>query len=111
MTCSLLYVSINGPAFSTPKAKEVVKTAGANWLQKKYCTLQKPPISTSKDATSAATLKLVLVDEGNQCDSPSAPSRAEQLKLDHEHLQREVHLAKKAFFLPDQDSDSDSDSA
>ena len=55
MKCSLLNVSINGPAFSTPKAKEVVKTAVANWLQKKYRTLQRPPISTSKDTTSAAT--------------------------------------------------------
>ena len=60
--------------------------------------------------TSAATLKPVLVDQGTQCDSPVAPLNAEQLKLAEEQLQREVHLAKKAF-LPNQDSDSDSDSA
>ena len=101
MTSSSLHVSIKGPAFSTRKANEVVKTAVANWLQKKYCTLLKPPPQQL----------LVLVDQGTQCDSLAAPSSAEQLKLGHEQLQREVRLAKKAFFLPDQDSDSDSDSA
>ena len=94
-----------------PEAKQVLKTANANWLQKKYCHLQKPPISTNKDTTSAATLRPVLVDQGTQCDFPVAPSSAEQLKLADEQLQREVHLAKKPFFLPDQDYDSDSDSA
>ena len=107
MLNSLLHVSINGPAVSTPEAKEVVKTAVANWLKKKNRRLQRPPI----DTTSAATLKPVLVDQGTQCDSPAAPLNAEKLKLAEEQLQREVHLAKKAFFLPDQDPDSDSDSA
>ena len=111
MLNSLLHVLINGPAVSTPEAKEVVKTAVANWLQKKNRRLQRPPISINKDTTSAATLKPVLVDQGTQCDSPAAPLNAEQLKLAEEQLQREVYLAKKAFFLPDQDSDSDSDSA
>ena len=103
MKCSLLNVSIKGP-----KAKEVVKTAVANCLQKKNCRLQKPPISTNKDTTSAAILKPVLVDQGTQWDSPAAPLSAEQSKLADEQLQREVYLAKKAFVLPDQDSDSDS---
>lgn len=94
-----------------PEAKEVVKTEVANWLQKKYCSLQKPPISTKKDSTSSATLKPVLADQGTQCDSPSAPSSTEQLKLADEQLKREVHLAKKTFFLPDQDADSESYSA
>lgn len=111
MLNSLLHVSINGPAVSTPEAKEVVKTAVVNWLQKKNRRLQRPPISTNKDTTSAATLKPVLVDQGTQCDSPAAPLNADQLKLAEEQLQREVYLAKKTFFLPDQDSDSDSDSA
>ena len=111
MLNSLLHVSINSPSVSTPEAKEVVKTAVANWLQKKNCRLQRLPISTKKDTTSAATQKPVLVDQGTQCDSPAAPLNAEQLKLAEEQLQREVYLAKKAFFLPDQDSDSDSDSA
>ena len=31
---SLLHVSINGPAVSTPEAKEVVNTAVANWLHR-----------------------------------------------------------------------------
>ena len=110
MLNSLLHVSINGPAVSTPEAKEVVKTAVANWLKKKNRRLQRP-ISTNKDTTSAATLKPVLVDQGTQCDSPAAPLNVEQLKLAEEQLQRKVHLAKKAFFLPDQDPDSDSDSA
>ena len=95
-------------SFSTPKAKEVVKTAVANCLQKKNCRLQKPPISINKDTTSAAILKPVLVDQGTQWDSPAAPLSAEQSKLADEQLQREVYLAKKAFVLPDQDSDSDS---
>ena len=111
MLKSLLHVSINGPSVSTPEAKEVVKTAVVNWLQKKNCRPQRLPISTKKDTTSAATQKPVLVDQGTQCDSPAAPLNAEQLKLAEEQLQREVYLAKKAFFLPDQDSDSDSDSA
>ena len=111
MLNSLLHVSINGPAVSTPEAKEVIKTAVVNWLQKKNRRLQRPPISTNKDTTSAATLKPVLVDQGTQCDSPAAPLNADQLKLAEEQLQREVYLAKKAFFLPDQHSDSDSDSA
>ena len=111
MLNSLLHVSINGPAVSTPEAKEVIKAAVANWLQKKNRRLQRPPISINKDTTSAATLKPVLVDQGTQCDSPVAPLNAEQLKLAEEQLQREVHLAKKAFFLPNQDSDSDRDSA
>ena len=111
MLNSLLHVSINGPAVSTPEAKEVVKRAVANWLHKKNRRLQRPPISTIKDTTSAATLKPVLVHQGTQCNSPAAPLNAEQLKLDEEQLQKEVCLAKTAFFLPDQDSDSDSDSA
>ena len=111
MLNSLLHVSINGPAVSTPEAKEVIKTAVVNWLQKKNRRLQRPPISTNKDTTSAATLKPVLVDQGTQCDSLAAPLNADQLKLAEEQLQREVYLAKKAFFLPDQHSDSDSDSA
>ena len=111
MLNSLLHVSINSPAVSTPEAKEVVKKAVANWLQKKNRRLQRPPISNNKDTTLAATLKPVLVDHGTQCDYPAAPLNAEQLKLAEEQLQREVYLAKKAFFLPDQDSDSDSDSA
>ncbi|XP_068762491.1 zinc finger protein 862-like [Montipora capricornis] len=111
MLNSLLHVSINGPAVSTPEAKEVIKAAVANWLQKKNRRLQRPPISTNKDTTSAATLKPVLVDQGTQCDSPVAPLNGEQLKLAQQQLQREVHLAKQAFFLPDQDSESDSDSA
>ena len=48
MLNSLLHVSINGPAVSTPEAKEVVNTAVANWLQKKNRRLQRPPISTKK---------------------------------------------------------------
>ena len=103
--------TINGPAVSTPEAKEVVKTAIANWLQKKNRRLQRPPISTNKVTTSPATLKPVLVDQGTQCDSLTAPLNAERLKLAEEQLQREVYLAKKAFSLLDQDSDSDSDSA
>ena len=99
MLNSLLHVSINGPAVSTPEAKEVIKAAVANWLQKKNRTLQRPPISINKDTTSAATLKPVLVDQGTQCDSPVAPLNAEQLKLAEEQLQREVHLAKKALIL------------
>ena len=106
MLNSLTHVSINGPAVATPEAKEVVKPAVANWLQKKNRKLLPP-----KDTTSAATLKPVLVDQGTRCDFPAAPLNAEQLKLAEEQLQREVYLAKKAFFLPDQDSDSDSDSA
>ena len=94
-----------------PEAKDVVKTAVANWLQKKNRRLQRPPISTNKVTTSAATLKPVLVDQGTQCDSLAAPLSAERFKLAEEQLQREVYLAKKAFSLPDQDSDSDSDSA
>ena len=35
MLNSLLHVSINGPAVSTPEAKEVFKTTVANWLQNK----------------------------------------------------------------------------
>ena len=111
MLNSLLDVSINGPAVSTPEAKEVVKTAVANWLQKKNRRLQRPPISTNKVTTSPATLEPVLVDQGTQCDSLAAPLNAERLKLAEEQLQREVYLAKKAFSLLDQDSDSDSDSA
>ena len=111
MLNSLTHVSINGPAVAMPEAKEVVKTAVANWLQKKNRKLQRPPISTKKDTTSAAALKPVLVDQGTKCDSPAAPLNAEQLKLAEEQLQREVYVAKKASFLPDQDSDSDSDSA
>ena len=76
-------MSINGPAVSTLEANEVVKTAVATWLQNKYRSLKKPPISANKDATSAATLKPVLADQGPQCDSPAAPSNAEQLKLAH----------------------------
>ena len=107
----LLHVSINGPAVSMPEAKEVVRTAVANCLQKKNHRLLRPPISTNKDTTSAATLKPVLVYQGTQCDSSAAPLNAEQLQLAEEQLQREVYLAKKAFFLLDQDSDSDSDGA
>lgn len=59
----LLHVSINGPAVSTPEVK-VVKTAVANWLRKKNRRLQRPPIATNKDTTSAATLKPVLVHQG-----------------------------------------------
>ena len=59
---------------------------------------------------TAATLKPVLADQRTQCNSPAAPLNAEQLKLAEEQLQREVYLAKKAFFLPDQESDSESDS-
>lgn len=78
----------------------------------KLAAKEKPQTtSTKKDTTSAATLKPVLVDQGTRCDFPAAPLNAEQLKLAEEQLQREVYLAKKAFFLPDQDSDSDSDSA
>lgn len=77
MLNSLLHVSINGPAVSMPEAKEVVKTAVANWLHK-------------KDTTSAATLEPVLVDQGTQCNSPAAPLNAEQLKLVEEQLQKEV---------------------
>ena len=94
-----------------PEAKEVVKTAVANWLHKKNRSIQRPPISTNKDITSAATLKPLLVDQGTQCNSPAAPLNAEQLKLVEEQLQKEVCLAKKAFFLPDQDYDSGSDIA
>ena len=96
---------------STPEAKEVVKTAVANWLHKKNRSIQMSPISTNKDTTSAATLKPLLVDQGTQCNSPAAPLNAEQLKLVEEQLQKEVCLAKKASFLPDQDSVTDSDSA
>ena len=60
---------------------------------------------------TAATLKPVLADQRTQCNSPAAPLNAEQLKLAEEQLQREVYLAKKAFFLPEKDSDSESDSA
>ena len=60
---------------------------------------------------TAATLKPVLADQRTQCNSPAAPFNAEQLKLAEEQLQREVYLAKKAFFLPEKDSDSESDSA
>ena len=81
---SLLHVSINDPCVSTPGAKEVVKTAVANWLPKKNRRLQRPPISTNKDTTSAATLKPVLVDQDTQCDSPAAPLNTEQLKLAEE---------------------------
>ena len=109
MLNSLLHVSINGPAVSTPEAKEVVNTAVANWLQKKNRRLQRPPISTKKK--TAATLNPVLADQRTQCNSPAAPLNAEQLKLAEEQLQREVYLAKKAFFLPEKDSDSESDSA
>ena len=63
MLNSLLHVSINGPAVSTPEVK-VVKTAVANWLRKKNRRLQRPPIATNKDTTSAATLKPVLVHQG-----------------------------------------------
>ena len=59
---------------------------------------------------TAATLKPVLADQRTQCNSPAAPLNAEQLKLAEEQLQREVYLAKKAF-LPEKDSDSESDSA
>ena len=104
----LLHVSINGPAVSMPEAKEVVKTAVANCLQKKNRRLLRPPISTNKDTTSAATLKPVLVYQGNQCDSSAAPLNAKQLQLAEEQLQREVYLANTAFFFLDQDSDSDS---
>lgn len=86
-----------------PEAKEVVKKADRK--------LQRPPISNNKDTILAATLNPVLVDHGTQCDYPAALLNAEQLKLAEEQLQREVYLAKKAFFLPDQDSDSDSDGA
>ena len=58
MLNSLLNVSINAPAVSTPEVK-VVKTAVANWLRKKNRRLQRPPIATNKDTTSAATLKPV----------------------------------------------------
>lgn len=51
----------NGPPVSTPEVKEVVKTAVANWLHKKNRRVQRPPISTNKDTTSAPTLKPVLV--------------------------------------------------
>ena len=88
MLNSLLHVSINGPPVSTPEAKEVVKTAVANWLHKKNRRLQRPPILTNKDTTSAGTLKPVLVDQGTQCDSPAAPFNAEQLKLAEEQLQK-----------------------
>ena len=73
-------------SFSTPKAKEVVKTAIANCLQKENCRLQKPPITTNKDTTSAAILKPILVDQGTQWDSPAAPLSAEQSKLADEQL-------------------------
>ncbi|XP_068720533.1 zinc finger protein 862-like [Montipora capricornis] len=99
MLNSLLHVSINGPAVSTAEAKEVIKAAVANWLQKKNRRLQRPPISTNKDTTLAATLKPVLVDHGTQCDSLVAPLNAELFKLAEEQLQREVHLAKRAFFF------------
>ena len=46
-----------------------------------------------------------------QCNSPATPLNAEQLKLAEEQLHRKVYLAKEAFFLPDQESDSESDSA
>ena len=50
------------------------------------------------------------MDQGTQCDSP-AESNAEQLQLLEEQLQQEVYLAKQAFFLPDDESDSGNDSA
>lgn len=108
MLNALLQVSINGPAVATPEAKAVVKTAVTNWLQKKNRRLQRPPISTNADTASTATPKPLLVDQGTQCDSPAVPMNAEQLKLmEEEQLQQEVYLAKKAFFLPDYDSESD----
>ena len=110
MLNALLQVSINGPALETPEAKAVVKAAVTNWLQKKNCRLQRPPISTSTETASKAVPKPILVDQGTQCDSQAEPN-AEQLKLLEEQLQEEVYLAKKAFVLPDNESDSGDDSA
>lgn len=45
----------------------------------------------------------MLVDQGTQCDSSAASLK--------EQLQQEVNLARKAFLLPDHESDPDSDSA
>ncbi|KAK3703202.1 hypothetical protein QZH41_004969 [Actinostola sp. cb2023] len=110
MLNALLHVSINGPAVSTQEAKAVVKSAVTNWLQKKNRRFQRPPISTTADTASTATPRPVLVDQATQCES-SAAAELRELELEEQRLEQELCLAKKAFFLPDLDPESDSDSA
>jgi len=90
-----------------PLARETwATTPRAFWRKINFLTL--PYLSTA--TASKAVPKTILVDQGTQCDSPAEPN-AEQLKLLEEQLQEEVCLAKKAFFLPDDESDSGNDSA